>query len=83
MTAIILGVLLLAVLSAWLYRERENAKERSALSDRIQAPGAVQMAALEQAIADVPPIPPPVVDRFDAPVPEQSDLALATLLGED
>lgn len=80
MTSIILGIIIVAVIAAWLYRERENAKERSALADRIQSPFAVQAAAMES----VWPEPAEAPDLFTDPVlPERhNDLSLQALLEE-
>lgn len=76
-------VVFLATLAAWLYRERENARERAALADRIQAPQAFQMAAMEQAFADTPAERP--ADIYTEPVPAEyhDDLRIQALLGED
>ena len=81
MTDVILAVLLLAVIAAWLYRERENSKERAALCDRVQAPHVAQMAAYEQAFS-VAPTPEPI-DIYTETVPPErhNDLALEALLG--
>lgn len=80
MTTIVLGVLLLVVIAAWLYRERENAKERAALCDRVQAPAAFQMAAMDRAWPQ-PETPDGPLDMPDISLPPHHyDLSIDALL---
>jgi hypothetical protein len=80
MTTIVLGVLLLAVIAAWLYRERENAKERAALADRIQAPAAFQMAAMDRAWPQPVALDGPLEAPDAPPPPHHYDLSIDALL---
>lgn len=82
MTTIVLGALLLAVIAAWLYRERENAKERAALCDRIQAPGAASVAAMES-VWPMDATPAPDLYTEEVPPGRHHDLALQALLGDE
>lgn len=77
MSASLLALLALALLAALIYREWANAAERQKLLDRIQAPDAVNMAAIEQVVAGRP-VKKPAEDW--EPVQPDGDLALADLL---
>lgn len=55
MTAVVLGVALLAVLVLFAVRERAHDAERRELTDRIQAPEAAHAAAFSRAIPETPP----------------------------
>jgi hypothetical protein len=79
-TTIVLGVLLLAALGVLVYRERENARERAALCDRIQAPAAASVAAMEHAIQWTPPAPTPDPFTDDVPPTLHNDLSIESLL---
>ena len=54
MTDALLIALALCLVAALLYREWANAAERQKLLDRIQAPDAANMAAIESVIASRP-----------------------------
>lgn len=63
MTAIVLGVALLAVLGVLYVREREHDRKERELMDRIQAPEAASVAAFSRSI--VPSSPPVDLDAQD------------------
>ncbi len=75
---VILGVVALAAIGAYVYGQRDNRFERAELLDRIQAPEAVHLAAVERAIGQREAVP--VSDPYDEIVVASPDVALDQLL---
>ena len=76
---IILGLVAIAAIGAYVYGQRDNRFERAELLDRIQAPEAVHLAAVERAIGQRD-VPVPAGDPYDELVPVSDDVALEQLL---
>lgn len=81
-SVVVLGLLAAALLVVLVVRERDHARERDGLLDRIQAPEAARAAAAARAF---PATAPPVNDPDSAPLGDvlPADPDLAFLAGGD
>lgn len=77
-TAIVLGLVCIALVVLVAWREREHRAQVSELLDRIQAPEAAHIAAVERAIGPREPFGAP--DPYTELVPVSDDVALEQLL---
>lgn len=67
-SVVVLGLLAAALLAVLVVRERDHARERDGLLDRIQAPEAARAAATARVLPS--PVGVPVSDPDDAPLGE-------------
>jgi hypothetical protein len=78
MTPIVLGVIALALVVLIAWREHEHRAQLSEFADRLQAPEAANIAAVERAMAPREPIVLP--DPYDELVASSPDVSLEDLL---